>query len=97
MSMVSNQTNFYSPMSTSSKDSLPISPLRLNSVLNQPKQQVNNTNSNFQKAGSLTNRSIASNSQNMNGLDDASVLSMGLKNLQLKQQERVYSAGNLNY
>lgn len=94
MSMHSNQTNFYSPMSTSSKDSLPISPLRQNTVIFQQKS-VNNTNSNFQKAGSLTNRSITSNGQNMNGLDDASILSMGLKNLQLKQQERVYSAGNL--
>lgn len=42
------------------------------------------------KIGSNTNRSLISTSQNL-AFDDASVLSMGLKNLQLKQQERQYS------
>lgn len=42
------------------------------------------------KLGSNTNKSFVSNSQNL-GFDDASVLSMGLKNLHLKQRERQYS------
>ncbi|RNA29218.1 hypothetical protein BpHYR1_044948 [Brachionus plicatilis] len=91
----SNQSNYYSPISTSSKDSQP-SPLNLlrkaSSVyIHKPaSNNFSNNEESRKKVGSSTNRSFISNSQYLT-FDDASVLSVGLKNLQQKQQERQYS------
>lgn len=64
-----------------------------NVYIHKPHSNNNNFTNNDEgrkKLESNTNRSLLSNSQNL-GFDDASVLSMGLKNLHLKQQERQYS------
>ncbi|CAF0757749.1 unnamed protein product [Brachionus calyciflorus] len=99
ISFNSGQNSFYSPMSTSSKDSQPISPLnplkQSSNIYTQKNSLIttnNSNNNNNTKSALNSSRSFLSNSQLLNGLDDASILSMGLKNLQLKQQERLYSA-----